>query len=117
MLLTINRSLVTSRRLIESAMTLDTTARSATGLSETQPIELAATVGAAALTGGATMAVAGLAGSEQTESKTYALGSMAGRLPGMAEIGEVAAAMGWLDTDGATYSGLYAGERSTHSWR
>jgi len=63
------------------------------------------------------MAITGLAGSERTKSNTYALGAMAGRIPGMAEIGEVAAAMGWLDTEGAAYSGLYAGERSTHSWR
>jgi hypothetical protein len=117
LLLTIYLCLVAGKTLLDSVLTLNTTVQSAIGLSVTQPIELAATVGAAALTGGATMAVAGLAGSERTKSNTYALGAMAGRIPGMAEIGEVAAAMGWLDTEGAAYSGLYAGERSTHSWR
>jgi hypothetical protein len=117
LLLTIYLCLVAGKTLLDSVLTLNTTVQSATGLSVTQPIELATTVGAAALTGGATMAVAGLAASERTKSNTYALGAMAGRIPGMAEIGEVAAAMGWLDTDGAAYSGLYAGERSTHSWR
>jgi hypothetical protein len=117
LMLTIYLCLVAGKTLLDSVLTLNTTVQSATGLSVTQPIELAATVGAAALTGGATMAVAGLAASERTKSNTYALGAMAGRIPGMAEIGEVAAAMGWLDTEGAAYSGLYAGERSTHSWR
>jgi hypothetical protein len=117
LLLTMYLCLVAGKTLLDSVLTLNTTVQSATGLSVTQPIELATTVGAAALTGGATMAVAGLAASEQTKSNTYALGAMAGRIPGMAEIGEVAAAMGWLDTDGAAYSGLYAGERSKHNWR
>lgn len=117
LLLTMYLCLVAGKTLLDSVLTLNTTVQSATGLSVTQPIELAATVGAAALTGGATMAVAGLAGSERTKSNTYALGAMAGRIPGMAQVGEVAAAMGWLDTEGAAYSGLYAGERSTHSWR
>jgi hypothetical protein len=117
LLLTIYLCLVAGKTLLDSVLTLNTTVQSATGLSVTQPIELAATVGAAALTGGATMTVAGLAASERTKSNTYALGAMAGRLPGMAQVGEVAAAMGWLDTEGAAYSGLYAGERSTHSWR
>jgi hypothetical protein len=117
LLLTIYLCLVAGKTLLESVLTLNTTVQSATGLSVTQPIELAATVGAAAVTGGATMAVAGLAASEQTKSNTYAMATMAGRIPGMAQVGEVAAAMGWLDTEGAAYSGLYAGERSTHSWR
>src|SRR6185503_19598169 len=117
LLLTLYLCLVAGKTLLDSVLTLNTTVQSATGLSVTQPIELAATVGAAAVSGGATMAVAGLAASERTKSNTYALGAMAGRIPGMAEIGEVAAAMGWLDREGAAYSGLYAGERSTHSWR
>ena len=117
LLLTIYLCLVAGKTLLDSVLTLNTTVQSATGLSVTQPIEVAATVGAAAATGGATMAVAGLAASERTKSNTYALGAMAGRIPGMAQVGEVAAAMGWLDTEGAAYSGLYAGERSTHSWR
>jgi hypothetical protein len=120
LLLTIYLCLVAGKTLLDSVLTLNTTVQSATGLSVTQPIEVAAgaaAVGAVVATGGAAMAITGLAGSERTKSNTYALGAMAGRIPGMAEIGEVAAAMGWLDTEGAAYSGLYAGERSTHSWR
>src|SRR5262249_8418519 len=117
LLLTLYLCLVAGKTLLDSVLTLNTTVQSATGLSVTQPIELAATVGAAALTGGATMAVAGLAASEQTKSNTYALGAMAGRIPGMAQVGEVAVAMGWLESEGTAYSGLYAGARSTHSWR
>jgi hypothetical protein len=120
LLLTLYLCLVAGKTLLHSVLTLNTTVQSATGLSVTQPIEVAAgaaAVGAVVATGGAAMAITGLAGSERTKSNTYALGAMAGRLPGMAQVGEVAAAMGWLDTEGAAYSGLYAGERSTHSWR
>jgi hypothetical protein len=120
LLLTIYLCLVAGKTLLDSVLTLNTTVQSATGLSVTEPIEVAATsaaVGAVVATGGAAMAVTGLAGSERTKSNSYALSAMAGRIPGMAEVGEVAAAMGWLSTDGALYSGLSAGERSTHSWR
>jgi hypothetical protein len=63
------------------------------------------------------MAISGAAASEGTRRNSYALAAMAGRLPGVAQVGEVAAAMGWLDTDSTIFSGLTAGERSTQSWR
>ena len=120
LLLTLYLCVVAGKTLLDSVLTLNTAVQSATGLSVTEPVEVAAlaTVATAAVaTGGATMAVAGLAASERTHNNRYALATMAGRVPGMAQLGEVAATMGWLDTDGPTYSGLHAGERSLYSWR
>jgi hypothetical protein len=120
LLLTLYLCVVAGKTLLDSVLTLNTAVQSATGLSVTEPVEVAAvaTVATAAVaSGGATMAVAGLAASERTHNNRYALATMAGRVPGMAQLGEVAATMGWLDTDGPTYSGLHAGERSLYSWR
>ncbi len=120
LLLTLYLCVVAGKTLLDSVLTLNATVQSATGLSVTQPIEVAAAAGAATLgvaTAGATMAVAGAVASEGTRRNTYALAAMAGRLPGVAQVGEVAAAMGWLDTDSTLFSGMTAGERSLHSWR
>jgi hypothetical protein len=120
LLLTLYLCVVAGKTLLDSVLTLNTAVQSATGLSVTEPVEVAAvaTIASAAVaSGGATMAVAGLAASERTHNNRYALAAMAGRVPGMAQLGEVAATMGWLDADGPTYSGLHAGERSLYNWR
>ncbi len=120
LLLTLYLCVVAGKTLLDSVLTLNAAVHSATGLSVTQPVEVAAVASvatAAVASGGATLAVAGLAASEQTHNNSYALAAMAGRVPGVAQLGEVAAAMGWLDAEGPTASGLHAGERSRHSWR
>jgi hypothetical protein len=120
LLLTLYLCVVAGKTLLDSVLTLNAAVHSATGLSVTQPVEVAAVAGAATAVvaaGSATMAIAGLAASEQTHSNRYALAAMAGRVPGVAQLGEVATTMGWLDTESPTYSGLRAGERSLQSWR
>ena len=121
----------------KSVGTIEQTALAATGLSVTQPVAMATSVaagaagmvtGGAALAGqvaagGAGMAIAGGAALAQTQDAplrtrvTYAAGAMAGRLAGVGAMGEVAAAMGWVDSDSATARGVYAGDRSSYSWR
>lgn len=124
LLLTTYLCVVAGKTLVQSVQTLSATVQSATGLSVTGPIEVTTAAGAAAgaaalglAAGGAGLAVAGAAASEGTRRNSYMLATMAGRLPGIAPVGEVLATMGWLDTEGALFSGLTAGERSTHSWR
>ena len=46
-------------------------------------------------------------GAPLSERVAYSTSAMVGRLPGAGAVGEVAAAMGWLDTDSAVYEGLY----------
>jgi hypothetical protein len=124
--------------LWKSIGTVEQTALSITGMSFTQPLQTAAQITATAATAGAAgvaagvvgggaaylgMAAAGSTAFAQSEGAslrqraTYASSAMVGRLPGAGAVGEVAAAMGWLDTDGAVYQGIYAGERSHHTWR
>ncbi|NTU84417.1 MAG: hypothetical protein HGA45_34480 [Chloroflexales bacterium] len=122
--------IVAMTTLWKSIGTIEQTALNATGMSVTQPMQLAAqlatTTAAGAVSGGAAylgMAAAGSTAFAQSQGASlpdrvsYTASAMVGRIPGMGSVGEVAAAMGWLDTDSATYQGLYAGERSGHSWR
>jgi hypothetical protein len=120
--------------LWKSIGTVEQTALSITGMSFSQPMVTAAQLTTSAVTGAAAGAMTGgaaylgLAAAGSTafaqakdapflQRTAYATSAMAGRLPGAGAVGEVAAAMGWLDTDGAVYEGLYAGERSRHTWR
>jgi hypothetical protein len=120
--------------LWKSIGTVEHTALSVAGMSFSQPMVTAARLttgavtGAAAgiATGGATylgLAAAGSSafaqsrGAPLVQRAAYTASAMVGRLPGAGAVGEVAAAMGWLDTDGAVYEGVYAGDRSRHSWR
>jgi hypothetical protein len=120
--------------LWKSIGTVEHTALSVAGMSFTQPLQTAAQLTTTAVAGAASgvasggaaylgMAAAGgmaLAQSRDAspgQRVTYAASAMAGRLPGAGAVGEVAAAMGWLDTDSAVYEGVYAGDRSRHSWR
>lgn len=111
--------------------TLSSTVQAATGLSVNTAIET--TASAAALTTGAALVgvpaaaalgkaylgttVAGATGLARTGSVAYGTAAMAGRFSPVMAVGEVAAAMGWLDDEGAVYSGLRMGDRSTHSLR
>jgi len=120
--------------LWKSIGTVEHTALSIAGMSFTQPLQTAAQLttravsGAAAgvATGGAAylgLAAAGGAAFAQSkgapllERATYATSAMVGRLPAVGAVGEVSAAMGWLDTESVVYQGIYAGERSHHAWR
>jgi hypothetical protein len=120
--------------LWKSIGTVEHTALSVTGMSFTQPLQTAAQLTATAVTGAASgiasggatylgmaaaggMALAQSRDASPSQRVTYAASAMAGRLPGAGAVGEVAAAMGWLDTDSAVYQGIYAGDRSHHSWR
>jgi hypothetical protein len=131
--------------LWKSIGTIEQTALSVTGMSFTEPFQTAAStaVGVAAgmATGGAAMiggAAAGAARGGAASAAMAAAGSMAfaqsgeaplgsraafavsamvGRLPGAGQVGEVAAAMGWIDSDSAAYRGLHAGELSLKDWR
>jgi hypothetical protein len=120
--------------LWKSIGTVEQTALSVAGMSLTQPLQTAAQLTTTAVTGAAAgvatggaaylgMAAAGgmaLAQSRDAslgQRLTYATSAMAGRLPGAGAVGEVAAAMGWIDSDSSIYEGLYAGDRSRHSWR
>lgn len=120
--------------LWKSIATVEQTALSIAGMSFTQPLQTTAQLATTAVAGAASgvvsggadylgMAAIGSAAMAQTkgapigERMTYAASAMAGRLPGMGSVGEVAAAMGWLDTDGALYEGIYAGDRSLTRWR
>jgi len=126
--------LVAFSTLWKSIATVEQTALSVVGMSLTQPLQTAAQLtttaaaGAAAgvMSGGAAylgLAAAGSAAFAQSDGGSlgqraaYTASAMVGRLPGAGAIGEVAAAMGWLDTEGAVYEGVYAGERSHHGWR
>jgi hypothetical protein len=68
----------------------------------------AASVGAAAFTGGAGMALAGAVANRQTGSGRYAAGAILGQFAPLAKVGEIAAAMG---EGGELVSGLVAGGR------
>ena len=116
--------------LWKSIGTIEQAALQATGLTLTQPLQQAAQMTTAAVTGVATggaayLGVAAMGAAAAAQSRdaapgqraTYTAAAMAGRLPGMGAVGEVAAAMGWIGTDSATYQGLYAGDRSRHNWR
>jgi hypothetical protein len=109
--------------LWKSIGTVEQTALGVTGMSLTQPLQTAAQITAAVASGGAAhVALAGMAVAQSKdapllERAVYTSGAMLGRLPGGGAVGEVAAAMGWIDTEGALYEGVYAGERSHHSWR
>ncbi|MEI8305458.1 MAG: hypothetical protein WCF99_00200 [Chloroflexales bacterium] len=116
--------------LWKSIGTIEQAALQATGLTLTQPLQQAAQMTTAAVagvaTGGATyLGVAAMGAAAAAQSRdaapgqrvAYTAAAMAGRLPGMGAVGEVAAAMGWIGTDSATYQGLYAGDRSRHNWR
>ena len=88
------------------------------GVSATEPLQAAGKVaaGAAGLavgaaTGGVAMAATAAAGYAQTGSGRYAAGAALGRITPIANVGEVAAAMGWVQ-DEELVSGLYAGQRS-----
>jgi hypothetical protein len=102
-----------------SLKTLSSSVMSGTGLNIAQPVELAAgaaTLAAGAMTGGAALAATAAAAYQQTGSTRYAAGAAAGRIGKVAQLGEVAAAMGYLQ-DEEVVAGLHAGERSTHSYR
>ena len=116
--------------LWKSIGTVEQTALSVAGMSLREPLQAAAqltTMGAAGVaSGGAAylgLAAAGSTAFAQSQDASlgqrvaYTASAIMGRLPGAGAVGEVAAAMGWLDTDGAVYEGLYAGERSQHGWR
>jgi len=116
--------------LWKSIGTIEQTALSATGMSLTQPLQTAAQLTTSAVTGvvsGGTsylgMAAMGSAAFAQSRDASlgqrvaYTTSAMVGRLPGAGAVGEVAAAMGWLDTDSAVYEGVYAGDRSRQGWR
>ncbi|MEI7642679.1 MAG: hypothetical protein WCJ55_00090 [Chloroflexales bacterium] len=116
--------------LWKSIGTIEQAALQATGLTLTQPLQQAAQMTTAAVTGVATggatyLGVAAMGAAAAAQSRdaapgqrvAYTAAAMAGRLPGMGAVGEVAAAMGWIGTDSATYQGLYAGDRSRHNWR
>ncbi|GAB4440239.1 MAG: hypothetical protein OHK0015_35980 [Chloroflexi bacterium OHK40] len=120
--------------LWKSIGTVEHTALSIAGMSFTQPLQTAAQLTTSAVTGAAAgvatggssylgMAAMGSAAFAQAKDAplaqrvAYSASAMVGRLPGAGAVGEVAAAMGWLDTDGAVYEGVYAGDRSRHSWR
>lgn len=111
--------------------TLSSTVQAVTGLSVNTAIDTttraaglaagAAVVGATggmALAAGATAASAvGAAGVARTKSLAYGASAMAGRFAPAMAVGEVAATMGWIDDQGALYSGMRMGERSTYSLR
>jgi hypothetical protein len=124
--------------LWKSIGTVEQTALGITGMSFTQPLQTAAQLTATAATAGAAGVAAGVVGGGAaylgmaaagstalaqskgrplSERAAYATSAMVGRLPGAGAVGEVAAAMGWLDTEGAVYQGVYAGDRSHHTWR
>jgi len=102
-----------------SVKTLSSSVMTGTGLNIMQPVELAAgaaTLAAGALTGGAALAATAAAAYQQTGSGRYAAGAAAGRIGNLAQLGEVAAAMGYLQ-DEEVVAGLHAGDRSTQSYR
>lgn len=120
--------------LWKSIGTVEQTALSMAGMSLTQPLQTAAEltttaalgVGSGMVSGGAAyLGIAAMGSAAFAQSRDASLGqriaytgsAMVGRLPGAGTVGEVAAAMGWLDTDSAIYEGLYAGDRSHHTWR
>jgi hypothetical protein len=120
--------------LWKSIGTVEHTALSIAGMSFTQPLQTAAQLTTGAITGAAAgvatggaaylgMAAAGSTAFVQAKDAplrqrvAYTASAMAGRIPGGGAVGEVAAAMGWLDTDSAVYEGMYAGDRSRYSWR
>jgi hypothetical protein len=120
--------------LWKSIGTVEHTALSIAGMSFTQPLQTAAQLTTGAITGAAAgvatggaaylgMAAAGSTAFLQAKDAplrqrvAYTASAMAGRMPGGGAVGEVAAAMGWLDTDSAVYAGVYAGDRSRYSWR
>ncbi|HEX9370253.1 MAG TPA: hypothetical protein VF897_04575, partial [Roseiflexaceae bacterium] len=102
-----------------SVKTLSSSVMAGTGLNVMQPVELAAGaagLAAGALTGGTALAATAAAAYQQTGSGRYAAGAAAGRIGKVAQFGEVAAAMGYLQ-DEEVVAGLHAGERSTQSYR
>ena len=107
------------KTLGSSVQTLSGAVMAGAGLSITQPLELAAgaaSLAAGAVTGGAALAATAAAAYQQTGSGRYAAGAAAGRFGPLAQLGEVAAAMGWVQDEEAV-AGLHAGQRSTHSYR
>ena len=102
-----------------SVKALSSSLMAGTGLNIAQPVELAAGaagLAAGALTGGAAIAATAAAAYQQTGSGRYAAGAAVGRIGQVAQLGEVAAAMGYLQ-DEDVVSGLHAGQRSTQSYR
>jgi hypothetical protein len=102
-----------------SVKALSSSVMAGTGLNVMQPVELAAGaagLAAGALTGGAALAATAAAAYQQTGSGRYAAGAAAGRIGKLAQLGEVAAAMGYLQ-DEEVVAGLHAGDRSTQSYR
>jgi hypothetical protein len=104
--------------------TVNDTFATVTGLSVTQPFALArdaatslAGAGLAVVSGGAGAAVTAAAALHQSGSGRYATAAALGRIRPLAQLGEVASAMGYVD-DEEVLAGLHAGERSTvGSWR
>jgi hypothetical protein len=104
--------------------TLNDTVASVTGLSVTRPVDLArdgaaAVVGTAAAVAAGGIAAGATAGAAlaQTGSGRYAAAAVLGRIRPVAQLGEVAAAMGYLQDD-ETLAGLHVGQRSVHGgWR
>jgi hypothetical protein len=102
-----------------SIKALNTSVMAGTGLNAAQPIEIAAGaagLAAGALTGGAAIALAGAAAYKQTGSGRYAAGAALGRIGSLSQVGEVAAAMGWM-WDEEAIAGLNAGQRSHQGMR
>jgi hypothetical protein len=117
LLLTAYFLVVAFQTLGSCVLTLNDTVLTATGLSVTQPVQMARS----AATGGATLAGAALGGAagmgltyalaqRQTGSRGLALAAAGGRIEPLMEAGQVANAMGWVSDDVA--DALYAGQRS-----
>lgn len=106
-----------------SVQVLNTSMMMSTGVSVTEPLEMAgkaattaAGVATGVATGGITTAATALAAHNQTGSGRYTAGSVLGRIGPLAQVGEVAAAMGWVK-DEELVAGLHAGQRSTQGGR
>jgi hypothetical protein len=116
--------------LWQSIGTIERAALSATGLRLTEPIQA---VGAAAagtteaLVRGSSMALGGAAigaaawhtsaGGTTSQRLAYTGAAVASRVSGMGDVGEVAAALGWIGADSPLYQGSYVGDRSRTFWR
>src|SRR5262249_31343055 len=70
-------------------------------------------LGAAALSGGASLALLGVAAQQQTGSRRYAAGAVLGRTP-LGAVGEIGAALGYL-SDEELLPGLHVGRHSRQS--
>jgi hypothetical protein len=109
--------------LWQSIGTIERTALSATGLRLTEPVQAMG----AAVVGGSTMAIGGAAigaaawhtsaGGTTGQRLAYTGAAVASRVSGMGDVGEVAAALGWIGADSPLYQGSYVGDRSRTFWR